>query len=327
MSIEALQILLDTYGPFVGITLGTFLIVDLALRELRRRRSGRSAVNARLRVLDENGGDRQQTLVELRRARGLSDTGGYLFNMHALNRLVVQSGVAINPARLAVMTAALGGAWLLAVLAVGGSPQFAILATLAITVALPLGSLLMMRSRRQRKLEEQLPDAIDVLVRSLKAGHPIPVSVALVAREVADPIGSEFGIVSDEMTYGLDLQTAMGNFRERTGQADIALLAVAVGIQAKTGGNLAELMSKLGRMIRERSRMRRKVKALSAEGRLSAIALSAVPAAVYLVISLRSPNFYAEVSGDPYYMPSFYVGLVLWMTGVAVMHRMVNFKI
>ena len=98
-----------------------------------------------------------------------------------------------------------------------------------------------MRDRRHRKLQAQLPDATDVLVRSLKAGHPVTSAIRLVARDIPDPLGTEFGIVADEMTYGLDLETAMNNLESRVGQQDIALIVIATNIQASTGGNLAEI--------------------------------------------------------------------------------------
>ena len=158
------------------------------------------------------------------------------------------------------------------------------LVAVVVGLALPLLFLATKRTRRLRQLEDQLPEAVDVMVRSLRAGHPIPVAIALVAREMPDPVGSEFGMVSDEMTYGLDLSTAMSNLRARTGQLDVALLVVAISIQSKTGGNLAELLANLGRMIRERGRMRRKIHSLSAEGRMSAIALSSFPVVIYLVV-------------------------------------------
>jgi len=205
--------------------------------------------------------------------------------------------------------------------------QLCLLVAIALGAVLPIVVLLAMRSRRLRKLEEQLPEAIDVMVRSLRAGHPLSVAISLVSREMPDPIGSEFGMVCDEMTYGMDLATALTNLRARVEQSDLGLLVVAITIQSKTGGNLAELLGNLARMVRERARVRRKITALSAEGRYSAIALSIVPIAVYLVVNTMAPRYYAEVRDDAAFMPAYYVGLTLWVIGVAVMRRMVNFKI
>ena len=105
---------------------------------------------------------------------------------------------------------------------------------------LPLLVLRMLRARRQKKFTAEFPDALDIIVRSLRAGHPVPIAVTMVGREMADPIGTEFGIVSDEITYGADLETAMRNLYGRIGSDDLPLFVTAVAIQGSTGGNLGE---------------------------------------------------------------------------------------
>ena len=153
--------------------------------------------------------------------------------------------------------------------------------------------LTMARRRRIAAFSEQLPDALDVIVRGLRAGHPFRVSLALVAREMPDPIGSEFGIVADEVTFGLEQTTAIDNLCRRVGQPDLSFFSIAVTIQQQSGGNLAEIMTRLSRMLRNRSKMRLKIRSLSAEGRLSAIALSATPFILVGVIHLIAPDYFA----------------------------------
>ena len=102
-----------------------------------------------------------------------------------------------------------------------------------------------MRKRRHGKFAAQFPDAMDIIVRSLRAGHPVPVAVGLVAQELPDPIGTEFGIAADEITYGADVETAMRNLYFRVGQEDLPLFVTAVSIQGSTGGNLSEILSNL----------------------------------------------------------------------------------
>ena len=109
---------------------------------------------------------------------------------------------------------------------------------------LPFLVLRFMRGRRQKTFGAQFPDALDIIVRSLRAGHPVPVAITMVAREMADPIGSEFGIVADEITYGADLETGMRNLYFRIGQDDLPLFVTAVAIQGSTGGNLGEILRK-----------------------------------------------------------------------------------
>ena len=110
-----------------------------------------------------------------------------------------------------------------------------------------------------------------------------------------DPIGTEFGIVADEITYGADLETAMRNLYFRVGQDDLPLFVTAVAIQGSTGGNLGEILENLPRVIRQRFKMRRKIRALAAEGRASAMILSSLPIAMFLVIQVVTPDFYASV--------------------------------
>src|SRR6202008_4708163 len=158
----------------------------------------------------------------------------------------------------------------------------------------PYLGLVVLRSRRQGKFGQQFPDAIDIIVRSLRAGHPVPIAISMVARELPDPIGSEFGIASDEITYGADLETAMRNLYFRVGQADLPLFVTAVAIQGSTGGNLSEILENLSAVIRLRFKMRRKIRALAAEGRASALILSSLPIGMFFIVNIVSPSFYGR---------------------------------
>jgi len=191
---------------------------------------------------------------------------------------------------------------------------------------LPYLALRIMRSRRQKKFGAQFPDAIDIIVRSLRAGHPVPIAVNMVAREMPDPIGSEFGLVGDEITYGADLETAMRNLYSRIGQDDLPLFVTAVAIQGSTGGNLGEILENLSAVIRQRFKMRRKVKALAAEGRMSAI-MSSLPIGVFFVIYLVSPDFYGSVW--KFDLTKYVLACAIgWMlVGNLAMYKLVNFKI
>ena len=134
-----------------------------------------------------------------------------------------------------------------------------------------------------------------MIVRSLRAGHPTPIALTMVAREMPDPVGSEFGIVVDEITYGADLETALRNLNVRVGQDDLPLFVTAVAIQGSTGGNLGEILQNLSSVIRMRFKMRRKIRALAAEGRASALILSSLPFAIFIIMQVVAPNFYASV--------------------------------
>jgi tight adherence protein B len=204
------------------------------------------------------------------------------------------------------------------------------LATIALAlvaaIAIMVFALSYLRSRRIFNFAEQLPDAIDIITRGVRAGLPFSSSVTLVAREMADPVATEFGILADEIAFGLDLRSALDNLYRRVGQEDLLFLTVAVSIQSQTGGSLGEILSRLSKLMRSRSKMRLKINALSAEGRLSAIALTLLPFALFLIINFLSPAYYSTVRSSALLEPAIYLGLSLLLVGNVIMYRMVHFK-
>jgi tight adherence protein B len=266
-------------------------------------------------------------LVQLRRERGLTSGGDYRLPLINLNQLLLQSGLSIGLGRLVLFVLLGMVAMFAAVLFFHGTLTQAMIVTLVGGVALPPLVLRFLRNRRQKKFAAQFPDAIDIIVRSLRAGHPVPIAITMVGKEMADPIGSEFGIVSDEMTYGSDLETAMRNLYFRVGTDDLPLFVTAVAIQRSTGGNLGEILENLSSVIRERFKMRRKIRALAAEGRASALILSALPIGMFAIIQFLVPSFYASVWDQNLTR----IALTLagcWMgVGNFIMYRMVNFRI
>lgn len=182
------------------------------------------------------------------------------------------------------------------------------------------------RSQRIALFAEQLPEAIDIIVRGVRVGLPFISAVALVAREMPDPVGTEFGMLADEISFGLDVRHALGNLYQRVGQPDLVFLTVSVAIQAQTGGNLAEILSRLSQLMRNRAAMRLKIRALSAEGRASAITLSAFPFVLFFTINLLSPSYYGAIRSNPIVEPAIYFGLLLLFVGNVIMYRMVHFR-
>jgi len=240
---------------------------------------------------------------------------------------VLQSGLTIGVSKLLMIVAfATIGSFTLGVMLRGNLTE-AMLIALAFGIALPYLVVRFLRSRRQKAFGAQFADALDMIVRSLRAGHPVPIAISMVAREMTDPMGTEFGIVADEITYGADLETAMRNLYFRVGQDDLPLFVTAVAIQSSTGGNLGEILQNLSSVIRQRFKMRRKIKALAAEGRASALILSSLPIAMFLVIQFIAPDFYGSVWHEQ--MTKVALALATgWMAiGNFIMYRLVNFKI
>jgi tight adherence protein B len=210
-------------------------------------------------------------------------------------------------------------------LGLGLGPGSIVLGMLAAAAAVALYAA---RARSQRifAFASQLPGAIDIIVRGVRVGLPFSTAVTLVAREMPDPIGTEFGMLADEITFGLDVRTALQNLYRRVGQDDLLFLTVAVSIQAQTGGNLGEILTRLSHLMRNREKMRLKIRALSAEGRATAYALSAFPFVLFLVINLISPAYYRAIWSNPIVEPAIYFGLFLLIVGNVIIYRMVNFK-
>jgi tight adherence protein B len=288
--------------------------------------SYRKNINRRLKVMDDKS-DRESVLVQLRRERGLTSSGNYRLPLVSLNRLVLQSGLTIGFGRLVMIIVAGMIAAFAATMVFDGRSLYAVIATLFCGFVLPFLVLRFLRGRRQKKFAAQFPDAIDIIVRSLRAGHPVPIAINMVARELPDPIGSEFGTVTDEITYGADLESAMRNLYFRVGTDDLPLFVTAVAIQGSTGGNLGEILQNLSAVIRLRFKMRRKIRALAAEGRASALILSSLPIGMFAVINFLVPSFYASVWNEDLTK----IALVLagcWMgVGNFIMYRLVNFRI
>jgi tight adherence protein B len=271
--------------------------------------------------------DRESVLVQLRRERGLTNEGDFRLPLEALNRLILQSGLSIGVGKLCVYVVVVAVIAFGLVVVLHGDILHAAGAALFCCTLGPLLWLRILRGRRRKKFGGQFPDAIDIIVRSLRAGHPVPIAISMVGREMPDPVGTEFGIVSDEVAYGADLETAMRNLFFRVGQEDLPLFVTAVAIQGSTGGNLSEILENLSSVIRLRFKMRRKVRALAAEGRASAMILASLPVGIFLVINLIAPDFYRSVWHFDATKIALAVAISWMLVGILIMYRMVNFKI
>jgi tight adherence protein B len=181
--------------------------------------------------------------------------------------------------------------------------------------------------KRMSMLEEQLPDAIELMVRSLRVGHPFSSAIGIVAKEVPDPLGSEMGVIADEAAYGRDVGEALKDMAERLDMQDLRFLAVAVTIQQQAGGNLAEILAGLSKVIRARFRLFRRVKAITAEAQWSGKFLSAFPIVALIVINVSDPHYYDEVRDHALFIPAcFAVGIMLALN-LYVMRVLTNIKV
>lgn len=304
---------------------GAFFLAFQAVAGLVTNAQTQRIVNRRLQF-NERFESTNEAMIELRKSRGLDELGNFAMPLQWFNRLVVRSGLPYQPFRWFLMSGAAGSVAAIAYFqAIGGIFTSAGI-FLVIFAFTPILALNMVAGKRMKRLASQLPDAMQIACRSLEAGHPVATAIALVAREMPDPIGTEFGMAADEVSYGMSLTNAVQRMAERAGDPDVELFAATVRLQEKTGGNLTELLKALAATIRERQTMRLKVKAASSEGRTSAMILTAAPFIVMLAIHLLRPEFYGDVIGKPLIQYSF-TGLFIWMfIGNMVMRKMINFK-
>lgn len=305
---------------------GASVILALqALVDFSKEGKQRSSINKRLKVQSETE-SLAEAVVALRQKKGLDEFGNRKIKNAWLGRLIARSGLSPQPILWGLYA-------LVAASAVAGlvlyfsSTLLAVGAFITVLLGAPFFMLSWFGARRERMLGLQLPDALDIITRSLQAGHPVSTAVALVGKETPDPLGSEFGLAADEISFGSSLGQATEKMAERTEHPDINLFSAIVRLQAKTGGNLGDLLATNAKTIRQRQKMRLKVKAASAEGRMSAIILTSAPFVVMLGMHMMTPFFYGDVIDHPIIQWGLAIALVWMIIGNMVMRSMTNFKV
>jgi len=193
--------------------------------------------------------------------------------------------------------------------------------------ALPIMVLNFKATRTRKRMEEQFPVALDVFVRGLRAGHPIAAALELLTVEMPDPIGSQFGLAVDEVTYGAELRDALQNMAERWDLDDMRMFVVSLSVQNETGGNLAEILENLSQVIRERHSMLLKVRALSSEGRMTAVMLTVLPIFTFTLLFTVNAHFFLDVANDPMFVPGFVALITLYVIGFMWIRKLVDLKV
>lgn len=313
-------------------------VVERIVSELVGRKLQTQAINQRLDLISR-GVSRGQAMQLLRRkASILPERLPELLAAPAIRfeKMLMAAGVSLPTGRLfAILLATplvIFITIVLVLVATGGGFGFGRIVMVA-TVSFLLGAGLpimffkIRADRMRKKIEDQFPVALDVFVRGLRAGHPIAAALDLLTVEMADPIGSQFGIVVDEVTYGADLRDALSAMADRWDLDDMRMFVVSLSVQNETGGNLAEILENLSQVIRERHSMMRKVRALSSEGRMTATMLTALPVLAFTLLFLGNPKFYLDVADDPAFLPGYVVLLTLYAIGFFTIRRMIDLKV
>ncbi|OHV74372.1 type II secretion system F family protein [Ensifer sp. LCM 4579] len=312
--------LLLLYG---AVFVAALISAEALLRGYFRTSERSRAVNHRLSLLAGNENHRA-VYRDMLKERGAEWRSLPL--MQRLRQYYVQSGIKFDGKRFTLYGVAGALAVWLVVQFFVPTNLVRIPVFLAICLLIPVVVIWRARATRMRKFAEKLPEALDVATRSLAAGHPLPAAISLVAREMPDPIGSEFGLLSDELTYGVTLDDALMNLNDRVGVEDLNLLAISLSVQTGTGGNLVEILQNLSKTLRDRFMLKAKVKSISAEGRITAIFMSVYPFLLYSMIKALAPDYFDPVWNSGYGSIIVTGLLVVMAIGNVILYKMVNFE-
>jgi tight adherence protein B len=242
-----------------------------------------------------------------------------------LERLVTQSGLKITVGTLvmASVLAALGGyllvKWLTfyTFLGLAAAPMFGVVPYLVVRFY---------RTKRLNTFEEQFPEAIDLLARALRAGHAFPTGLQMVADEIPEPVGAEFKLMYDRQNFGMPLNDALKGLAERIPILDAKFFATAVLTQRETGGNLSEVLDNLSVVIRDRFKVKRQVRVLTAHGRITGWILAALPPALAVILTFVSPQHMKTMITDPLGIQMLAVGGTMQVIGTVIIRKLVNIR-
>lgn len=284
-------------------------------------------VNRRLEMLDK-GGNREQVLDQLRKEMTQHMKSQSIPIYSLLATKAQKANIAFSPTQIMMVMAAVSvAAFLMLTLFTQVAPAVRIL----ISVLMGVGGVYLWISRkatqRMNLISEQLPDAVELMVRSLRVGHPFSSAINIVAKEVPDPLGTEIGIVADETAYGRDMGETLKAMAERLDNQDLRFLAVAVTIQQSSGGNLAEILDGLAKVIRARFRLFRRVNAITAEAKWSGNLLSGFPILALIGINLVQPNYFDDVMESPMFIPACFIVAAFLVLNLIVMRALTNIKV
>ena len=286
-----------------------------------------SKVNRRLDML-EKGAGREEVLEQLRKemSQHLKSRSVPVYSI--LADKAQAANIAFSPVQLMMVMMVLAAVAFMG-LTIGTGASLPIRA--GVSVVMGVGAVFVWVNGKAKKrmslIEEQLPDAVELMVRSLRVGHPFASALNIVAKEVPDPLGTEMGMIADESAYGRDVGEALKAMAERLDMQDMRFLAVAVTIQQTSGGNLAEILDGLAKVIRSRFKLFRRVNAITAEAKWSGKFLSGFPLLALVGINVAQPNYYDDVMGTPVFVPACLVVGGFLLVNLICMKILVNIKV
>jgi tight adherence protein B len=309
---------------FVGVLV---LVEGIYLTVFGRSISLNNRVNRRLEML-EKGTNRAEVMETLRKEMSQHMKSRSIPIYAILADRAQKAAIAFTPTQLIMMMG------LLSVVAFVGltvGTETSVPIRVGVSLAMGVGGIYFWVNSKAKKrmgmIEEQLPDAVELMVRSLRVGHPFSSAIQIVAKEVADPLATEFGMIADEAQYGRDVGEALKDMAERLDMQDLRFLAVAGTIQQQSGGNLAEILAGLAKVIRARFKLFRRVKAITAEAQWSGKFLSGFPVLALIAINVMDPNYYDNVLDHALFIPACIAVGAFLTVNLFVMRMLVNIKV
>jgi tight adherence protein B len=320
----------------IWIFIGTVFVAVVLLSQLMivpvfgEGRQTRKKLKARLSELEREIG--QKSFSSLLREKYLRELGPFeraleqLPFMASLTDMLEQGGHSFLAHRLVLAAAAFAVAGVVAAWVFTHNLLITLLAGV-VAGALPFLKIMRDRTKRIQKIEEQLPEAVDMMKRALRAGHPFSGAIKLVSEELEAPLGKEFGTTFADLNYGNDVRRAMLGLLQRIPSIPVMALVTSVLVQKETGGNLAEILGQISTVVRGRFRLERKIRTLSAEGRMSAWILALVPIVLFGVISVTTPDYLPTLTEDPLGQKLIMAGGVMGVIGILWIRKIIRIDV
>lgn len=322
----------------LAVFAAVFLLAQAFASSYAASRSYRGEVNKRLRMIS-SGENREVVvgkLIKNRPRQRAELPEGIEALIAKFEKMVFAASIPFSAGQIMVfMALGFAAVFLLGVLfsaasgtGVGGGTVLMIfIFALAVAIFVPILVLSSLAQAQRNKMEKQFPVALDIFVRALRSGHPIASAIDLLTKEMEDPIGSEFGLISDEVAYGADLIGALEHMADRWDLEDMRMFVVSLSVQSQTGGNLAEILENISKVIRDRHQMFMKVRALSSEGRMTGWMLTGLPVITFVSIFMLVPQYYLDSAEDPIFIYSSITLLAMYCFGVYVIRRLIDLKV
>lgn len=317
---NAVLIPLAVFGGVMAVVVGIYY--QFVLRDEEKfleKLTPKSEAKRVLRGIFKEGEVKDSYVTPINRALQKSNLTG------SLKDLLRQANLKMNVATFLLLSACLGLAGYLIVTFFTALP-LAGLGAGAILCLLPYGYARRRRTKRVYQFEEQFPECIDLIARALRAGHALPTGLGMVADEMPPPVGTEFRMLYDEQNFGLSLNDAMRNFAARVPLLDARFFVTAVLTQRESGGNLAEVLDNLASVIRDRFKVKRQVRVISAHGRITGVILSALPPCLAVAIMFISPTHLQTLLHDPVGHEMIYTAIVMQILGTILVRKLCNIE-